>query len=212
MRISNILNYIAVVILITLLSCSHAPNEQKNITCTINLTRLWKNDSNRLKISERRNRKITQLVDKKGDSVTFGVYDFYSNGQLQSYRFFVSDSQYAYKEELDSVGNITVIEGSPVVTHLYRKIDSSIVEFTFLFSSLNTDYKNITVKTNTGVQFPANLLDNAVFTSMKSVTFYLPVAKTFNNVEVFTTGDLINTCLKKQWTLKDTVSFKRAVL
>lgn len=212
MKIRIILNYIAIVILIALLSCLHTSNEQKNIGCGIKLTWLWKNDSNRLKVSERRGGKITQVIDRKGDSVTFGVYDFYSNDQLKSYRFFVSDSQYAYKEELDSVGNITDIEGSPVVTHLYRKIDSSIIEFTFLFSSLNTDYKNVIVRTNTGVQFPVNLLENAAFTNMKSVTFYLPVAKTFNNVEVFTTCDLINTCLKKQWTLKDTVSFKRAVL
>lgn len=212
MKIYRPIYFIVIIEIFLCFSCSHITNTLKKNGCDINVAQIWNNDSNRLKIIGKRYNSIGQLVDNKGDSTTFGVYDFYKNGALKSYRFFVSDSLYGYREELDTAGNITSIEGSPLVTHLYRQVNSSIVEFTFLFSSLNTTFHNITIRTNTGIQFPVDLLDNAAFTNMKSVTFSLPVVKNFNSIEIFTSGDFTNTCLNKQWNLRDTVNFKKAVL
>ena len=47
---------------------------------------------------------------------------------------------------------------------------------------------------------------------MESVTFDLPVAKDFQNIQIFTTGQLTDTCLKKQWILTDTAVFKNMFL
>ena len=204
---NNIIRIIAL-ILALLSSCSPVSNKKKN-DCTITVSQLLEKDGNRLEVNDRENGVIRQLVDKTdktNDSVTVGAYYFYPNGILQSYKFFASATKYQYNEEYDSLGNITLIEGSPLLLHIFHNIDSSIVRFTFLFSTLHKEYENINIRTNTGVQFGAYLVKDPVFTNMMSVTFDLPVAKTLKKVEIFTTGELLNTCLDKRWALKDTLS------
>ena len=201
--------YVSIIVISIFSSCSPLQKNKDNPNCGISITQLLKADSNRLEVNDRANGVITQLVDKSNDSVTFGVYYFYPDGKLQSYKFFASSTKYQYNEEYDSKsGNITLIEGSPLLLHLFRKIDNSNVRFTFFFSSLNKEYKNINIKTNTGVEFDAELLPNAVFTNIKSVSFNLPVVKTFNNVEIYTNCEITNTCLNKQSILKDTATFR----
>jgi len=183
--------------------------ETVNLDCKFSINQLLQDDSSRLQINDRTNDGIvTQLVDKTKDSVTTGAYYFYPNGSLKSYKFFSLPSTYQYNEEYDSMGNITLIEGSPLVLRLYNQIDSLSVQFTFLFSTLHKEIKNVKIKTNTGVQFPAELLSNATFTNMKSVTFNLPVAKTFKSTVIYTEAQLFNNCLQKSWLLKDTAKFE----
>lgn len=201
--------FTAIIISCIFFSCTHEPKEIANANCVINIAQLLKKDSSRLEINDRtKDGIITQLVDKTKDSVITGSYYFYPNGSLKSYKFFGLPSTYQYNEEYDSLGNITLIEGSPLVFHFYRQIDSTIVQFTFLYSSLRKEYKYLTIKTNTGIQFPAELQDNMTFTNMKSVTFDLPVTKTFKSTVIYTDCQLFNTCLNKQWVLKDTATFK----
>lgn len=201
--------YFAIILVCMISSCSDKPKEIANANCVINITQLLKKDSSRLEINDQtKGGIITQLVDKTKDSVITGSYYFYLDGSLKSYKFFGLPSTYQYNEEYDSLGNIILIEGSPIVFHFYRQIDNSIVQFTFLFSTLHKEYKYVNIRTNAGVQFPAELLDNTTFTNMKSVTFDLPVAKTFKNTIIYTDCQLFNTCLNKQWALKDTAIFK----
>lgn len=199
--------YTFAVILFLQLSCSPIPNK-KNDDCAITINELLQNDGKRLQVNDRENGVINQLVDKTSgidDSVTVGAYYFYPNGILKSYKFFASSNKYQYNQEYDSLGKIILIEGSPLVLHMFRGIDSSIVRFTFLFSTLHNEYRNINIKTNTGIQFNANLVKDPVFTNMNSVTFDLPVVKSLKRLEIITSGELYNTCLNKQWNLKDTL-------
>ncbi len=211
-KMKSIIIYVNIILITIFSSCSTTLNDKKNTNCGISITQFLENDSTRLQVSERANGVIIQLVDKSNDSETLGSYHFYPNGNLKSYKFLTSATKYSYNEEYDSTGNITSIEGSPLLLHLFRKIDSSIVRFTFFFSTLNKEYKNIIIKTNIGVEFNAELLSNVVFTNIKSVTFNLPVAKNFKDVVIYTNCELINTCLNKQWALKDTATFKDASL
>lgn len=194
-------------------SCTGKQKKIMESNCLITYNQLFKSDSIRLQISKKNGDGIiTQLVDKSNDSSTGGVYYFYPDGTLQSYKFFTSKTRYQYNEEYDSLGNVILIEGSPLVLHTFRKIDSSIVRFTFLFSTLNKEYRNLNIRTNLGVQFNAELFKNSIFTNVQSVTFDLPVARTFSKTEIYTNCLLVNSCLDKQWALKDTLSLKDATL
>lgn len=201
--------YITTITLWVFFSCTNEAKQKKNDNCVLNITELMKKDSNRLIVNDRtENGVITQLIDKTNDSVITGAYYFYPDGLLKSYKFFGLPSTYQYNEEYDTLGNITLIEGSPLMAHFYRKIDDTDMEFTFLFSTLHKDYKYLTIKTNTGIEFPVELLDNATFTNVKSATFKLPVAKSFHSTIIYSECQLFNTCLNKKWSLKDTTSFK----
>ena len=91
--------------------------------------------------------------------------------------------------------------------HLYFPIDSSVVRFIFLFSTLHKNYENIVIRTNTGIKFRPVLIDNTDFRFVKSISFDLPVAKTLNSTIIYTDCHLTNTCLNQAWALKDTATF-----
>ncbi len=196
-----------------LYSCSEEPKKKTSNNCEITLSQLLTNDSSRLQVNDRaKDGTITQLVDKSKDSVIVGAYYFYPNGNLQSYKFFASTKTYDYNEEYDSSGNLTLVEGSPLVLKSFRQKNDSVVRFTFFFSTLHKEYSNVNIKTNNGFEFAAELIKNPVFTNIKSITFDLPVAQTFSNTEIYTSCHLTNTCLNKQWSLRDTATFKDASL
>ncbi len=191
--------------ILILASCSEV--QKKGKECAIEIKQLLNKDSNRLEVNYREKGIVTQLVDKTRDSFTFGAYYFYPNGILQSYKFFALPSKYQFNVQYDSVGNIVLMEGSPLVLHMFRIIDSSTVRFTFLFSSLQTAYENVDVRSSTGIHFKPKLFDNAVFTNMKSTTFDLTEGKSSEPIEIFTTCEIINSCLNKTWTLRDTFQY-----
>lgn len=205
--------YFSIVALSILYSCSEESKKKVNNDCEITLSQLLKNDSSRLQVNDRaKDGTITQLVDKTKDSIIVGAYYFYPDGKLQSYKFFASAKTYDYNEEYDSSGNITLIEGSPLVLHSFRQKNDSVVRVTFFFSTLHNEYSNVNIKTNNGFEFTAELIKNPVFTNIKSTTFDLPVVKTFRNTEIYTSCHLINICLNKQWSLKDTATFRDSSL
>ncbi|MBK7885211.1 MAG: hypothetical protein IPJ81_16530 [Chitinophagaceae bacterium] len=200
-------NIFLIIIIVGICSCSDFSDKNKKTDCRISVTQLLQNDSNRLEIIKRVNNVILEVRDKTRDSIIGGVYYFNSSGMLREYKFFSSPNHCEYKEEYDSVGKITLVEGNPLVLHLVQKRDSSTISFTFLFSTLNWKYKDIIVRTNTGIQFTPILLENPVSTNMKSVTFELPAVNDIENIKIFTTGQMINSCMEKQFTLKDTATF-----
>lgn len=205
--------FLSIIALSIFYSCSEKSKKKTSNDCEITLSQLLKNDSSRLQVNDRaEDGTITQLVDKTNDSVVVGAYYFYPDGKLKSYKFFASAKTYDYNEEYDASGNITSIEGSPLVLKSFRQKNDSIVRFTFFFSTLHNEYNNVNIKTNNGFEFTAELIKNPVFTNIKSTTFDLPVAKTLRNTEIYTSCHLINNCLNKQWSFRDTATFKNSSL
>lgn len=205
------MKYCLFVLLCALISCSQSDNA-KNNTCIITLESLLSKDSERFVINDRyKNGSTSMLVDKGLDSC-FGAYYFYPSGVIKSYKFLSLPATYFYSEEYDLNGNVISMQGSPLVLHSYRKVDSLDVNFTFFFSSLHWQFKKISITTNIGINMEPVLLDNAVFTNVKSVTFKLPVAKNLIDLRIVTTGLMINKCMNKELALNDTATFSNIKL
>ncbi|MCP9750048.1 hypothetical protein [Ferruginibacter sp. HRS2-29] len=188
------------------LSCK-SPARIEN--CDKNIKNLLKKNSDRLEVNDSfSNGAISMMVDKKTSSV-FGAYYFYPSGELKSYKFFMSPPTYVYNEEFDSLGNQFKTEGKSLMAHLFRKADSQNVEFTFLFFSLNKNYRNIHIRSSIGSnQSFEEIQPYKLLTNVHFLTFQLPVVKSFNKLSLFTTYEVENKCSGTYQVFIDTAVFQ----
>ena len=158
----------------------------------------------KLVLVKEKNGLVNDLVDKGRDSATeVGYYTFYNNGNLKSYRFFVTEKAYVYSEEYDQFGVLQEQKGTPIV---YKKTKVSLGDsacFTYYFSTLKREFDSkVEVRVNETPSFYSYLQKDELRSNMNNLFFKVKPKDTVLNVVIRATYK--DNCSKKINQLNDT--------
>lgn len=195
--------------LMLLFSCNNDIKKIKPFT----FNDLYIKDSIRVDIHKNIDDSIIEAIDKvKIDSFPFGYYAFYKNGIIKTYKFLTSNVTCRYSEEFDRKGNLIKREGLPLLNHCYRQINKDSVRYTFNFFALNKKYEGVEIITNREDTIKPILYDSKAYTNVKCTSFCLPTSKNFNDIEIYTKVNFLDTISHVRTAFIDTVNFKNVSL
>jgi hypothetical protein len=190
---------ICYLVLLLLFSCNReAPN------CRIYATDILKGNPKKVYVAYRKKDTILGISDYGRDKTKAGAYYFFPNGELESYKFFETDSAYDYEEKYDSMGQLVKTIGRPLVDVRVREvnIDSAIVGY-YLFS-LHKRYRNVKVLISTGQVFFPALKDDTSYSNMKSFSINLST-RNLTRFGIAFSCDYENTCTLQKYSIQDTL-------
>jgi hypothetical protein len=146
-----------------------------------------------------------EFRDKGKDSIAAGYYSFYDNGGLKSYEYFSTMRDYVYGEQYDRKGALIKIEGIPLV-HKYVKLNSDSLVIRMYFFALGKKYKNVNIITADNREVNLSLLEDTLYSNMKSACFTYYNLKEKQDIITYVNGDYEDLCNKETRSFKDTIS------
>jgi hypothetical protein len=156
---------------------------------------------------------IIQLQDVRNDTTgSYSLYTFDPSYRIMNYTF-VNGNGYQFSLTYDENGRVIKQAGSPVVQYFYKKKSQALVEFTVFIFSLDIKYDEIHVTSNLGQEFEVDkLYKSRLYSNVKCFSFQLPVAKNFNQLELYVVGNGTDSCAQAAKSFSDTMSFRNSTL
>lgn len=148
---------------------------------------------------------ILLIEDKVKDSTHFGSYSFYSDGSLESYKFFGnSQGGYSYNEERDHLGNVVRQEGTPLVYTVVNDVSEDSIYVKYYFSSIKRKYGELYGAINTSDKIELDLFEDSTYSNMKVASVGYRV-NNLDTIKVYLTTEYINDCGDESVVLSDTI-------
>ena len=173
--------------------------------CVTNISELLKSNPDQVFISDSLSSDGSEIRDKDFKSNMSGVYTFYSNGNLKSYRFFANQNAYTYDEEYDINGNLIKVEGNPLVNTKIKEVNRDSITFNCYFFAMNKIYQNLEILINSNNRQMVELMPDTLYSNMKSVHWGFNT-KESSKILVCISYNLRNSCTGKTEMLHDTIS------
>lgn len=185
--------------LLILFSCN-----LRRSNCRIYAADILRSNPKKVYITYHKKDTILGISDYGRDKTKAGAYYFYPDGELESYKFFETDSAYDYDEEYDQTGQLVKTTGRPLVDVRIREvnIDSAIIGY-YLFS-LHKRYRNAKVLISTGQVFNPDLRDDTSYSNMKSFSISLNT-RDLSRFGIVFSCDYENTCTLQKYSIQDTL-------
>lgn len=182
--------------------------KSKKLDCVTMAEEILKSNHGKVHIGRLEKNKILGIADNGSykDNDRGGAYYFYPNGQLESYKFFQTDSIYSYEESYDQNGQLIKTTGSPLVDERIREVNADSAFFSFCFFSLHKVYKNFRVSTSNNLRFKLDLKDDALCSNIKVASLGMNT-KGLNEFKIFFYAEYINECTMIKGIVTDTLSF-----
>jgi hypothetical protein len=154
------------------------------------------------------NGKILSLKDRGLDSIKGGVYFFYPNGRLESYKFFQTTRAYTYNEEYDPGGYLVKVEGKPLVDVKIKEYRKDSIGVSFFLFGLHKIYSPVSVVVNNNSKLIISPTKDALFSNMYTGKFSV-LTKELDHIEMVLTVDWKGECLNKDGNFNDTIVLRR---
>lgn len=179
----------------------------KRTDCRITAEEVMKNNPGKVHAGWLVKGKILGISDNgtERDDGRRSVYYFFPNGQLESYKYFQSDSVYTYEEKYDQNGQLAKIIGKPLVNRDIREVNRDSARFRFSLFSLHKTYKNIKAITSYNENLDLDLKEDKFCTNVKSAIFAMST-KGLTAFKIYFSAEFENECTGKSGVLADTIS------
>jgi hypothetical protein len=191
-------SYILIVFIFT--ACKNLKSD-----CSLTAEELLQGNRGKVHVIRDKNKKIIGISDTGLDGVKVGAYYFYPNGELNSYKFFQTDSAYNYDELYDKSGQIARIVGKPLVNTEIREVNIDSTFITFYFFSLHKVYKTMEIVTTTNLKSAIKLIDDTLYSNMKVATFGMNT-KGLVKFKIYSSCEYVNECTLRSEIIRDTLS------
>jgi len=177
--------------------------KNKKVACLIDVSDILKGSTKKITVVKDSGNKITAIYDDGWDSLKGGVYLFYPNLFLKSYTFYQSKLP-VYSEHYDEHGYLTETKGSPMVARIINDMgqDSAFVQVYF-FKPMKS-YLELNIKINNGAPVNYTLVNDTVFSNMKSVTFGINTTDQ-NRINMYSQIKYMDVCTKVEHILTDSL-------
>jgi hypothetical protein len=186
-------------LLLTVIGCTN-----RNVNCTVTLEGLMQQQGDK-KLTTFYNKGIIRSVVNMGVDSTNGIYSFDERGYLESYRFFANSEAYTYSEEYDENGKLVHMQGNPFVYNSTELKTKDSIVFKLYFSDLQKQYNDVNITTNAEQSFKLKLVNDSVFTHMKSISFTLN-RKGLDHIRVYISTAYQMKCDSTKRPLRDTIA------
>lgn len=180
---------------------------QSDQTCVFTKDELLKKDGDKVFATKITKSGFSDFRDKGKDSITSGYYCFYNNAHLKSYQYFADMKTYVYSEEYDAKGNLSKIEGTPLVHNFVKLIADSLLIKLYFFS-LNKHYKKINVITSDNRNLDLKLSDDTLYSNMKIASFAYNGLKEDKDIISYIDVEYENICTHESRIFRDTIALR----
>lgn len=177
----------------------------KKSDCQVYADDILKSNHGKVYVADREKGTILGISDYERDKEKSGVYYFFPNGRLKSYKFFETDSAYDYSEDYDQDGQLINMTGRPLVDVAIREVDGDSAVISYHLFSLNKTFENARLTVNTNTPVNVRLTDDTLYSNMKRTSIGINTKKLIRFRVYFSCDYLIN-CTAKKLRLDDTLS------
>lgn len=141
------------------------------------------------------------------DSIVGGYYEFYKNGNLKEYSFFIDTSIVVYREQFDSTGKLMYKYGEP---SLYRNayVDGDSVILKVYLFTLNKKYTKALLRINNKLYGSANMISDTLFSNTEIAYFAFKKPNQEEKLEGKISFEYQNYCTGEYSAFSDSVLLK----